>query len=122
MRFLIDNNLPPRFAEQLRSAGHDAVHIREVASPKADDEQITEQARREARIIIAQDTDFGTILAMSGASSPSCIVFRRRHKTVEDLLPLLLAHLREVEDDLVKGAIVVFEDVRIRVRPLPVHG
>lgn len=121
MRFLIDNNLPPRFAEQLRLVGHDAVHIREVDSPKADDESITRRALDEGRVVVAQDTDFGTILAMSGATGPSCIVFRRKRKTVEELLPLLLENLTEIEPDLVKGAIVVFEDFRIRVRPLPIR-
>jgi predicted nuclease of predicted toxin-antitoxin system len=29
MRFLIDNNLSPVLADELKTAGHDAVHVRD---------------------------------------------------------------------------------------------
>lgn len=120
MRFLVDNNLPPRFAAALTSHGHDACHLRAVLPVNADDDAIVHLARAEGRVIIAQDTDFGTILALSGATAPSCIIFRMKQKTVEHLVPLLLSHLADVETDLHKGAIVIFEDTRVRIRPLPI--
>lgn len=122
MRFLVDNNLPLRFAEGLRAAGHDAVHLREVGLADALDDAVFDAAVREQRVIVAQDTDFGTMLALQRTSYPSVILFRRRAKSVEALLPILLANLPSVTAELEAGAVVVFEDWRLRVRRLPFGG
>jgi predicted nuclease of predicted toxin-antitoxin system len=66
MRFLVDNNLSHRLASLLRQGGHEAIHVRDLGLADADDETIFLAAGRDHRIIIAQDTDFGTILAMRG--------------------------------------------------------
>ena len=122
MRFLVDNSLSPRMALALNQAGHDALHVRERGMAKAADETIFELAARERRIILAQDTDFGTILAMREASSPSVVLFRCEIKSTEAILRLLTANLPAVQAELETGAVVVVEDARIRVRRLPISG
>ena len=44
MRFLIDNALPPGLADLLRSAEHDAVHVRAYGMQAAKDEEIVSQS------------------------------------------------------------------------------
>jgi len=122
MRFLVDNSLSPRMATALSRAGHDAIHVRERGLTEATDDVIFDAAASEQRIILAQDTDFGTILAMRGASMPSVILFRCQAKSTERVLALLIANLPTVKDDLDAGAVVVIEDDRIRVRRLPITG
>lgn len=122
MRFLVDNSLSPRMAEELRSAGHDAIHVRDLALSTALDDAIFAAAAAQARVIIAQDTDFGTILAAGRASEPSVVLFRCRVKSAEALLPLLLGNLPNVSEDLQSGSVVVLEDTRVRIRRLPIGG
>ena len=45
VRFLIDNALPPRLAELLKQAGHDAIHVRAYGMHAAADAEILERAR-----------------------------------------------------------------------------
>lgn len=123
MRFLIDNALSPLVAEVLRQAGHDATHVRDHGLQKEADAVIFERAQAENRIVVSADTDFGTLLASRNEAKPSVILFRRgieRHPREQALL--LLANLPALEEDLLRGAVAVFDQSRIRIRLLPINS
>jgi len=109
-------------AGELRLAGHDAVHVRDLGLSSAEDEDIFFVAAEQDRVLVVQDTDFATFLATRREVRPSVILFRRRARSTESLLAALLANLPRVSDDLEAGSIVVFEDARLRVRGLPITG
>jgi predicted nuclease of predicted toxin-antitoxin system len=120
LKFLIDNALSPSMAEGLRKAGHEAIHVCELGMGAATDREIMNYALAEDLVIVSADTDFGTLLALRDLPKPSFLLFRRSDKRPIALLMQLLSNLGQFAEALETGAVVVIEDKRIRIRPLPI--
>ena len=121
MKFLIDQAVSWRVAQELRAAGHDAIHVRDIGLANADDSVVLDRASNEQRVILTQDTDFGTLLAASGKLRPSVIVLRLRDGRPVVQAHTLLTNLSVIERDLLDGAIVVITEAAIRTRRLPIE-
>jgi predicted nuclease of predicted toxin-antitoxin system len=123
VKFLIDNNLSPVLAGILRTAGHDVVHLREIGLQAATDDVVLARARTEERVLVSADTDFGTLLARSGAKSPSVLLMRRLvGRRAAEQAATILANLPATSADLEEGAVVVLTDEWVRIRRLPMLG
>jgi predicted nuclease of predicted toxin-antitoxin system len=122
VKFLVDANMSPRFAELLRAAGHDAIAVRDLGLADASDDEILDHAASASQVIISHDTDFGTLLAFHRLSSPSFVLIRSSESlSPDEHAEVLLANLDSVREDLEAGAIVVFSRGHLRSRRLPVR-
>ena len=121
MNFLVDANLSPRVAAQLTSVGHMSRHVGDCALAEARDAEILVYAVEHGLVVLTADTDFGTLLAATSASSPSVVRLRSQdHLTPDQQVDQLLANLATVEGDLAAGAVVTLGRGRLRVRALPI--
>ena len=76
MRFLRDEAIQHRLADHRAKAGHDATHAVRIGLAGASDPAVLERAAAEDRILITTDTDFPTLLALSGEPIPSVLLLR----------------------------------------------
>lgn len=122
MRLLLDANLSPRIAESLSAAGFDAVHVADLGLVTATDDEIFDRAAEQGLVVVTADSDFGALLAMRRATSPSVVHLRHVAELVaEEHLQLLVANLPQIADDLDRGAIVSLSPTRLAVRDLPLR-
>jgi predicted nuclease of predicted toxin-antitoxin system len=97
--------------------------MRDYWMAAAEDDAIFALAAREKRVLISADTDFAAILSLRRETRFSVILLRRVSQRRPDAqVALLLANLANLADFLEQGSIVVFDEQRIRIRPLPIAG
>ena len=118
MKFLIDMNLSPRWAEALRSRNFEATHWSKVGRPALDQELIEWAADRDF-IVVTADLDFPAILAWTGRGHPSVILLRSDDLAPETLLPLFADALERAQPELESGAILTIDTAGFRIRLLP---
>jgi predicted nuclease of predicted toxin-antitoxin system len=71
--------------------------------------------------LVSGDTDFGTLLALREATSPSVILLRAASvRRADDQVALILSALPSIDTALRHGAIVILERHRLRLRDLPI--
>ena len=120
MRFLIDEALQDAVAYRLAEEGHDASHVRALGLAGCTDNEVMALALAEERVLVTTDTDFGTILALTGAAGPSVLLLRGVGDSTPERVAALLTVLPRVDDELSQGAVVVVEEDRYRIRHLPI--
>lgn len=118
MTLLVDANLSPAVAAQLRDAGHDTVDVIDVGV--ATDPKVVEHAEVNGLVIVTVDTDFPMLIALRRSTSPSIVLLRGVNELPPDQhAALVIANLPAVADDLQRGAIVSLGPDHLRVRSLP---
>jgi predicted nuclease of predicted toxin-antitoxin system len=121
MKFLADMGVAGKVVDWLVQAGHDAVHLRDEGLQRVSDPDIFAKAHQEGRIVLTFDLDFGEIVALSGSTHTSVILFRVRNASAAHIIQRLSVVLPSCADVLAEGAVVLVEDGRYRVRRFPIN-
>ena len=121
IRLMLDQGLPRTTCRHLQNRGVDVHHASDIGLNRASDTEIIEHARKDGRIIVTLNADFHSLLAVSGAASPSVIRLRREGLRGPDVANLLLQVLAKVEKQVEQGALVTVTEHSVRLRLLPLH-
>ncbi len=118
MRLLLDMNMSPKVAVQLRAEGHDALHLRELGLGHLQDRHVFAHAKADQRIVVTFDLDFGEIVSLGGGTG--VVLLRLRSVRTAHVQRRVSVALTEAAAALHAGAVVLVEDTRIRVRTWPI--
>jgi predicted nuclease of predicted toxin-antitoxin system len=80
-----------------------------------------EWARANGHIVFTHDLDFGALLALTQAESPSVIQARTQDVTPAHLSGMVVAALCNYGSQLEAGALIVLDEGKSRVRILPLE-
>ena len=119
MRFLADMGVGVRVVQWLREQGHDAIHLRDENLHRSPDEDVFAKALAEDRIVITFDLDFGDLAAFMHDRPARVILFRMTNARTARVIRRLADVLAVSAEALARGAIVIVEDARHRIRRLP---
>jgi uncharacterized protein with PIN domain len=88
-KFLIDENLSPSLSEYLRSLHYDAQAVREVGLRGKSDEEIIEWIRRNKRILITADLDFGEFFYSKTFGEIGVIILKSKFQKLEGFIEII---------------------------------
>jgi predicted nuclease of predicted toxin-antitoxin system len=108
-----------RVVSWLNSQGHDAIHLRDQGLQRLPNGGVFEKAIADSRVVVTFDLDFSEIVALSGGRKTGVILFRLRNTRLSFVIQRLADVASECEDALARGAVVIVEETRHRVREFP---
>jgi predicted nuclease of predicted toxin-antitoxin system len=85
-RFVVDENMPRTTAPVLRSAGYDAVDVRDVGLRGADDADIFAFAQSSTSILITADRDFSSVQTFRPGTHAGIIIVRIPNQLSNDVV------------------------------------
>lgn len=117
MRWLVDECVSARLVGMLRELGHDVAYVVEVA-PGADDRDVADCARRDGRLLLTDDKDFGDLVIRQRLAVPGLVLMRIGSDDYRLAWQRLDAAILNFGADLF-GRYTVIEAARFRSRKLP---
>jgi predicted nuclease of predicted toxin-antitoxin system len=105
MKFLVDAQLPRRFANWLKEARHDALHTLNL--PKKNhtpDSELIARAKQEGRIVISKDADFVQSYLVTG--EPPLLLISTGNISNAELEKILRDNLSAIETAFASGRFV----------------
>ena len=116
MKFKTDENMPVEAAEDLRSAGHDAMTVVEQQLAGEPDVRVAEICRREGRALITLELDFSDIRVFPPGDYEGIIVLRPTVQTIKNIQRLVGQVIALVSTEQLAGHLWIVDEGQIRIR------
>jgi predicted nuclease of predicted toxin-antitoxin system len=121
LRFIADMNLSPLTVNDLRRDGWEIVRVSDFLPADASDDKILAWTRSQDSVLITQDLDFSTLLALAGFLRPSLITLRLSNTDPGVVTSRLRRIIAQIEQALREGSAVTVDDINVRIRRLPIR-
>src|SRR6266581_4718695 len=108
--------LPPSLAHWLVAQGHDAVHASAMGLDRSTDDEIMTRARQDARTVVTADLNYPRLMAPTGATGPSLVLFRGGDWSEHNVTTRMQQILHVLAEGEMTRSIVVVDRARVRRR------
>lgn len=122
MKILLDMNLSPAWVPFLEHEGYEVRHWSHIGPYDAPDTEVMDWARKNNYVVFTHDLDFGALLYVTNARAPTVVQLRCEDVRPKSVGKSVLEALRKVRSEIEKGALVVIDPRKNRVRLLPLRG
>lgn len=115
LRILADENVSPKVVAFLRGKGVDVLDTKEELWQGREDDELLEVAYMQGRFVLTHDSDFGSLAIHQGKKYFGIIYLRLSNPHPRNVIDMC-RKLLHVDADISRGALVVVEEGRIRIR------
>jgi predicted nuclease of predicted toxin-antitoxin system len=116
MKFLADENVEWTVVETIRSFGYDVLAAHHDLTGTTD-EKLLEIALRDDRILVTNDTDFGTLVFYRKQVASGIVLMRFLNENTS-LKRAMIEHLLKHHAKKLKNHFTVVSEKQIRIKPL----
>lgn len=121
LKLLADMNLSPLTVAALKADGYDIVRVSSLLPATTADSVILDLARQQEMVIVTQDLDFSTLLALGGYARPSLVTLRLSNTDPDVVTQRLRQLLPQIQQHLSTGCAISIDDSTVRIRKLPIR-
>ena len=114
LKFLVDESTGAEVSEKLKQMGFDSLSVIEIMKG-AEDIEIIKRAKKENRIIVTNDKDFGWLATIY--KPPGLILLRLRKENTETK-KTAICNIITKHQNFIHGNIIIATEKKIRIRPI----
>jgi len=114
LRFLVDESTGITVSEKLKQKGFNSISVIEIMKG-AKDIDIIKKAKKENRVIITNDKDFGWLATIY--KPPGLILLRLEKETIKTRIQVIHNIIHKHQNSIY-GNMIIATEKKIRIRPL----
>ncbi len=116
MRFLADQDVWKATVDLIKALGHDVVTASEIGMARASDRELLTEAKRDKRLLVTRDTDFGSLVFLGEVPSAGVILLRIMPETIEKVHSELTLVFEKHSEEKLRKYFCTVEPKRHRMR------
>jgi len=116
MKFIFDESCDESLVEHMRKEGHDANYIKEM-KPGAPDTEVLLMTKKDERILVTEDKDFGELVYRLKKPAYG-IILLRFHPLEKNAKQQRMGRLAEMKSHKLQGNFIVADADKVRIRSL----
>ena len=112
-------NISPQTVSALQDLGYSIIRVSGILPANSPDRKILTRAKQDNLIVVTQDLDFSTLVALGGYIAPSLVTIRMSDSSPEKVTERLIQVLPQIKVILPLGYSIIIGDNHHRLRKLP---